>query len=58
MYDYRVVLERHDSTRRSMKPLDLRDTDNQAAIGVWVYCSKRVSYRLSLPLLRTRIHSP
>ena len=36
VYDYRVVLERDESTRSMKLPLELYGTDEQAALGAWV----------------------
>ena len=36
MYDYRVLLERDESTRSMKLPLELYGTDEQAAVGAWV----------------------
>ena len=36
VYDYRVVLERGESTRGMKLPLELYGTDGQAAGGAWV----------------------
>lgn len=36
MYDYDVVLERYEGTRRMSLPLDLCGTEGQASTGTWV----------------------
>ena len=41
VYDYRVVLERDEGTRRMKLPLGLYGTDEMATLGAWVLLEAR-----------------
>ena len=43
VYDYRVVLERGESTRGMKLPLELYGTDEQAAVGAWVLLEANIA---------------
>ena len=51
MYDYRVVLERDDSTRRMKLPLEFYGTDEQAALGPWVRLEANISPLQDAPVV-------
>ena len=53
VYDYRVVLERGDSTGSMKLPLGLYGTDGQAAIGAWVLLEANIA-----PLQDTPVADP
>ena len=43
MYDYHVVLERDESTRRMNLPPELYRTDEQAVLGAWVLLEANIA---------------
>ena len=57
VYDYRVVLERGESTRGMKLPLELYGTDGRPLVARG-YCSRRISYRFKTPLLPIRLRAP
>ena len=50
MYDYRVALERDESTRSMKLPPELYRTDEQAALGAWVLLEANIALPQDAPV--------